>query len=77
MFPRLCSSAHLRKTEGMSREFFGTDGIRGRANEPPMTAEMALKVAMATAKVLRTRREGSPTDRVVIGKDTRVFCLWG
>ncbi|MBL4804280.1 MAG: phosphoglucosamine mutase [Alphaproteobacteria bacterium] len=58
----------------MSREFFGTDGIRGRANEPPMTAEMALKVAMATAKVLRTRREGSPTDRVVIGKDTRLSC---
>lgn len=39
-----------------------------------MTAEMALKVAMATAKVLRTRREGSPTDRVVIGKDTRLSC---
>lgn len=39
-----------------------------------MTADMALKVAMATAKVLRTRREGSPTDRVVIGKDTRLSC---
>jgi len=58
----------------MSREFFGTDGIRGQANEPPMTADIALKVAMATAKVLRKRREGSPTDRVVIGKDTRLSC---
>ena len=32
----------------MSRKYFGTDGIRGQANTPPMTAEMALKVAMAT-----------------------------
>ena len=58
----------------MKREYFGTDGIRGRANIPPMTAEVALKVAMATAKVLRDRRKGQPTDRVVIGKDTRLSC---
>ncbi len=58
----------------MSRKYFGTDGIRGRANAYPMTAEMALKVAMATALVLRERREGAHTDRVVIGKDTRLSC---
>ncbi len=40
----------------------------------PMTADVALKVAMATAKVLRDRRDGQPTDRVVIGKDTRLSC---
>ncbi|MEZ5814166.1 MAG: phosphoglucosamine mutase [Alphaproteobacteria bacterium] len=58
----------------MTREYFGTDGIRGRANVEPMTASTALKVAMATAKVLRARRKGAPTDRVVIGKDTRLSC---
>ncbi len=39
-----------------------------------MTADIALKVAMATAKVLRHRQDGQPTDRVVIGKDTRLSC---
>lgn len=58
----------------MTRKYFGTDGIRGRANTPPMTAEIALKVAMATAAVLRERLPGQPTDRVIIGKDTRLSC---
>lgn len=56
----------------MTRKYFGTDGIRGKANSFPMTAEMALKVAMATASVLRAGRDGEQTDRVVIGKDTRL-----
>jgi phosphoglucosamine mutase len=56
----------------MTRQYFGTDGIRGRANTPPMTAENALKVAMAAATVLRARRKGNQTDRVIIGKDTRL-----
>jgi len=56
----------------MSRKYFGTDGIRGQANSFPMTADMALKAAMATALVLRERRCGRQTDRVVIGKDTRL-----
>lgn len=58
----------------MTREYFGTDGIRGRANVPPMTAEIALRVAMATACVLRNRQGGQPTNRVIIGKDTRLSC---
>lgn len=58
----------------MTRNYFGTDGIRGRANVPPMTAEVATKVAMATALVLRDVRAGQPTDRVVVGKDTRLSC---
>ncbi len=51
----------------MAREFFGTDGIRGRVGQHPMTAEFALRLASAAAQVLAP--EGG---RVVIGKDTRV-----
>lgn len=51
----------------MAREFFGTDGIRGRVGMHPMTAEFALRLASAAARVLAP--DGG---RVVIGKDTRV-----
>ncbi len=54
------------------KKYFGTDGIRGEANSYPMTADMALKVAMASASVLRSARGGKHMDRVVIGKDTRL-----
>ena len=53
----------------MSRKYFGTDGIRGRANLEPMTASTALKVGMAAGRVF-TR--GEHRHRVVIGKDTRL-----
>jgi phosphoglucosamine mutase len=53
----------------MTRKLFGTDGIRGTANVEPMTAETALKVAMATGA--RFRR-GDHRHVVVIGKDTRL-----
>ena len=53
----------------MSRRYFGTDGIRGPANQFPMTSEVALKVGMAAGKVFRS---GSHRHRVVIGKDTRL-----
>ncbi|MGV3482717.1 MAG: phosphoglucosamine mutase [Sphingobium sp.] len=53
----------------MTRRFFGTDGIRGRTNDWPLTAEIAMKVGMAAgAHFLR----GDHKHRVVIGKDTRV-----
>ncbi len=53
----------------MSRKFFGTDGIRGRTNEAPMTAEMAQRVGQAAgAHFVR----GDHRHRVVIGKDTRL-----
>jgi phosphoglucosamine mutase len=48
---------------------FGTDGVRGVANEYPMTAEMALKIGRATAYLFK--RKGH-TPRIIIGKDTRV-----
>ena len=54
----------------MTRKFFGTDGVRGRANRYPMTAEMALRLGAAAGRYFR--REGSPAHRVVIGKDTRL-----
>ncbi len=57
----------------MTRKYFGTDGIRGKANQFPMTADMALKVAMAAGLALQ--QDDSPADsrrRAVIGKDTRV-----
>lgn len=53
----------------MSRKLFGTDGIRGRANTAPMTAETALAVGLAAGRIF-TR--GEHKHRVVIGKDTRL-----
>jgi phosphoglucosamine mutase len=50
-------------------ELFGTDGVRGVANEHPMTAEMALNIGRATAHLFK-RKGHSP--RIIIGKDTRV-----
>lgn len=57
-----------------TRKLFGTDGIRGRANTGAMTADMALKVAMATAMTVRAQAGFAPQYRpkVVIGKDTRL-----
>jgi phosphoglucosamine mutase len=53
----------------MLRKYFGTDGIRGRANGV-ITPELALKVGQATGLVFR--RAGEDRHRVVIGKDTRL-----
>ena len=54
----------------MNRKLFGTDGVRGRANSWPMTAELALKLGAAAGRYFR--RDGSAAHRVVIGKDTRL-----
>src|ERR1700735_5456769 len=51
----------------MSRKYFGTDGVRGRVGELPMTVDFALNLASAVARVLTP--EGGT---VLIGKDTRV-----
>ena len=53
----------------MIRKLFGTDGVRGRANSEPMTAETALKLGMAAGHVF-TR--GDHRHHAVIGKDTRL-----
>lgn len=50
-------------------KLFGTDGVRGRVNEAPMTAEMALRIGRAAACLFR--REGH-TSHIIVGKDTRL-----
>jgi len=53
----------------MTKKYFGTDGIRGTANQFPMTPEIALKVGMVVGKKFT---KGDHRHRVVIGKDTRL-----
>ena len=53
----------------MTRKYFGTDGIRGRANSEPITPATVLRLAMAAGQ--RFRR-GNHRHLVVIGKDTRL-----
>ena len=55
----------------MMRKFFGTDGVRGPANEEPMTAETALKIAMAAGRYFAPET-GKQRPLAVIGKDTRL-----
>jgi phosphoglucosamine mutase len=52
-----------------ARKLFGTDGVRGIANQYPMTAEMALALGRAVAERFRSRGRRC---RIVIGKDTRL-----
>src|SRR6188474_2192602 len=52
----------------MTRKYFGTDGVRGRANKA-ITPELALKVGQAAGLIFR---RGEHRNRVVIGKDTRL-----
>lgn len=54
----------------MSRKYFGTDGIRGRVGDVPVTPDFMLKLGWATGKVFASEDGTKPT--VVIGKDTRV-----
>jgi phosphoglucosamine mutase len=51
------------------KKLFGTDGVRGVANQDPMTSEMALKIGRAAAHVFR---DSARRHRIVIGKDTRL-----
>jgi phosphoglucosamine mutase len=51
----------------MGRKYFGTDGVRGKVGEAPMTVDFTLRLASAAARVLAP--DGG---KVIIGKDTRV-----
>ncbi len=51
------------------KKLFGTDGVRGVANQDPMTSEMALRIGRAAAHVFR---DSARRHRIVIGKDTRL-----
>ena len=50
----------------MARKYFGTDGVRGRVGQEPMTVEFALRLASAAARVLAP--DGGTA---LVGKDTR------
>ena len=52
----------------MNKKYFGTDGIRGRVGEPPVTADFMLRLGRAAGRVLA----GGDSRAVVIGKDTRI-----
>lgn len=52
----------------MARKYFGTDGIRGKVGEPPITADFLLKLGWAAGKVFANEGHGF----VLVGKDTRI-----
>tara|TARA_B110001454_G_scaffold219203_1_gene252164 strand:+ start:90030 stop:91424 length:1395 start_codon:yes stop_codon:yes gene_type:complete len=61
-------------TKTAVQKLFGTDGIRGTANQFPMTADVVVKIGQAIGVILnKQNKEGlSPLTKVVIGKDTRL-----
>lgn len=58
----------------MSRKYFGTDGVRGRVGESPITPDFVLRLGYAAGLTLVAREQLPAGDRpaVLIGKDTRV-----
>jgi phosphoglucosamine mutase len=60
----------LTPTRSLTRTLFGTDGIRGVANQHPMTPELAMALGRAVTFVAGRGRSHAP--RVLIGKDTRL-----
>ena len=58
----------------MGRRYFGTDGVRGKVGEPPITPDVVLRLGYAAGKVLAGTGGGTSGARptVLIGKDTRV-----
>ncbi len=52
------------------KKYFGTDGIRGRVGNHPITPDFILKLGWAVGRVLGTR--GSGENKILVGKDTRV-----
>ena len=58
----------------MTRKYFGTDGVRGRVGESPITPDFAMRLGYAAGKALLKQAVGSEGDRpsVLIGKDTRL-----
>lgn len=56
----------------MVRKYFGTDGVRAKANVFPMTSDFALKLGLAISKIIKKNSKSKTA--VVIGKDTRLSC---
>ena len=60
----------IHRRRRLVSKLFGTDGIRGVANEAPMTPELALRLGRAVTFVAGRGKKHAP--RIVIGKDTRL-----
>jgi len=58
----------------VSKKYFGTDGVRGRVGEPPITPELVLRLGYAAGRVLAaaSATRSGETPAVFIGKDTRI-----
>jgi len=56
----------------MTRKYFGTDGVRGRVGELPITPDLVMKLGYAAGKVLAQAETSSIKPVVLIGKDTRI-----
>ena len=58
----------------MTRKYFGTDGIRGRVGEPPITPDFMVRLGFAAGEVLvrRAKLPAGVRPAVLIGKDTRI-----
>ena len=59
----------------MTRQYFGTDGIRGTVGQPPITPDFVLRLGHAVGRVLRRQAQGAGqagSPLVLIGKDTRI-----
>jgi phosphoglucosamine mutase len=56
----------------MTRKYFGTDGVRGKVGQAPITPEFVMKLGYAAGKVLAGSNPGGERPTVLIGKDTRV-----
>src|SRR5690606_1967807 len=58
--------------EIMSRKYFGTDGVRGRVGEAPITPDFVMRLGYAAGKVLAQGKAANGRPTVLIGKDTRI-----
>lgn len=56
----------------MARRYFGTDGVRGRVGEPPITPDFVMRLGFAAGRVLAATADDSTRPAVLIGKDTRI-----
>src|SRR6187549_3787165 len=56
----------------MSRKYFGTDGVRGKVGEEPITPDFVMRLGYAAGKVLTRSVKAGERPTVLIGKDTRI-----
>src|SRR6184192_2106375 len=59
----------------MSKNYFGTDGVRGRVGEPPITPELVLKLGYAAGRVLASESAGKPGETPAVAYLTRALRL--